>query len=424
MTVSAPVLSRGRFGFSEMLLCLWIALLGADRVDMLGGALPVVMTPFLVLTPIVIVVEWIRRQLSGAPLLVARRTQWYILIAILLLATVVLSVFASGDTGTSTSRAGLLVAQMLGTLAVALLVADRPDLGRLLAGGAIAGLMFFAVFNVLELLAYVGRQSDILHLGPISVSLAPFRYGLIPRLAGPVNDPNRGGFVLLAYLFLVQVFGPPGTVRRLGITAGIVLLPLTISRSALLAAAVTMIVALLEPRWRQISARGVFGVLMVCASCITVVMVSPRTRDLIGVSAVPLVGRLNFQEQSAQDHFSLLERGLDVVTVSGARAATGIGYGSAYLVLQDIFPGNRYGNFHSLYVSMLAESGVFALALTLILLAVPAVRSGQFRALIAGAAVFSVFYQATTEPVFWLLLVFAWMPVFAVRATPTSLTPQ
>ena len=35
------------------LLAIWVALLGADRLDLLGGRGPVVLTPFLLLTPIV-----------------------------------------------------------------------------------------------------------------------------------------------------------------------------------------------------------------------------------------------------------------------------------------------------------------------------------------------------------------------------------
>ena len=430
MTVARPIAasshgatpSRPRFGPAELLLCTWIALLGADRIDLFGGAVPVVVTPFLAMTPLVMVVEGVRRIRRRDPVRASSRTRWYILFSLLLLATVVLSVFGSGDTATSAARAVLLVAQMLGTLAVAMLASDRLDFERLLARGAAFGLVLYGVFDVLELLAYVGRQSEMLHLGPISIWLAPFTYGIVPRLAGPVNDPNRGGFVLLAYLFLVTVFGERGTMRRLGVAAGIVLLPLTISRSALVAGAVTYAVALLEPRWRRISPRVLLAGLVALSVTTTALLVSPGLREFVTVSAAPLAGRLDFQEQSAQDHFTLLERGLDVVSVSGARAATGIGYGSAYLVLQDIFPGNRYGNFHSLYVSMLAESGVFALVLTVLLLAVPMFRASRFRSVVAGAAVFSVFYQATSEPIFWFLLCLAWMsyPMIRARSDPLA----
>ena len=99
------------------------------------------------------------------------------------------------------------------------------------------------------------------------------------------------------------------------------------------------------------------------------------------------------------------------------RALIGLGYGSSYLVLDDIFPGNRYGNFHSLYVSMFAESGVFALLLIVVLLAVPLARRGPYRALVLGLVVFNVFYQATVEPAFWAVLALAWLSMDAHRTS-------
>ena len=105
----------------------------------------------------------------------------------------------------------------------------------------------------------------------------------------------------------------------------------------------------------------------------------------------------------------LIGRGLKEATESLPRLAIGIGYGSAYTVLQDVFPGNRYASFHSLYVTIFAEAGIVALLCVLTMFAVPLVRGGPDRALVAGAAVFNVFYQAHTDPAFWTILVLAWL---------------
>lgn len=93
----------------------------------------------------------------------------------------------------------------------------------------------------------------------------------------------------------------------------------------------------------------------------------------------------------------------------------GLGYGNSHLVLQDVFPGNKYGNFHSLYVSMFAEAGVGALVLVLVLLLTPLLVGGPWRSLIAGAVMFNIFYQTPAEPAFWFALASAWltMPAFA-----------
>ena len=104
------------------------------------------------------------------------------------------------------------------------------------------------------------------------------------------------------------------------------------------------------------------------------------------------------------------------------RATMGLGYGNAYLELQDMFPGSKYGNYHSLYVTMFAEAGVFALLLMLALLAGPLLRGSFWRPLVAGAVAFNLFYQTTTEPSFWFVLALAWIGLTgsSVRATSPS----
>src|SRR5262249_38321501 len=131
----------------------------------------------------------------------------------------------------------------------------------------------------------------------------------------------------------------------------------------------------------------------------------------------PVTQRLSSSEGSAQSHVALLERGVADATESVPNALVGLGYGNSHLVLQDVFPGNKYGNFHSLYVSMFAESGVAALILIVILIFGPLVAGGPWRPLIAGAALFNVFYQTPTEPAFWFALAAAWssMPARLVR---------
>jgi hypothetical protein len=134
----------------------------------------------------------------------------------------------------------------------------------------------------------------------------------------------------------------------------------------------------------------------------------------------PVTQRLSTSEGSAQDHLTLLERGLNEATASPERALLGLGFGNSHLALQDFFPGNKYGNFHSMYVSTFAESGVVALLLLLILLGVPFIMSPTWRGIIAASAAFNLFYQTTTDPLFWFLLAFAWMAVSWKRTSGYS----
>ncbi len=192
-------------------------------------------------------------------------------------------------------------------------------------------------------------------------------------------------------------------------TIGIVLLLLTLSRSALLAAASLALIAAWSA-WRGRLSPGVMlattsGVALVTALLLS----SPDLRRQVGRALEPLGARFSLAEQSAQDHTRLLDRGMEEATASVRRAAVGAGYGESFLLLQDIFPGNRYGNFHSLFLTVMVESGVFALMLLLVLLGVPLLYDSPLRPMVAGLVGFNIFYQSLGEPTFWLVLALAWL---------------
>ena len=140
-------------------------------------------------------------------------------------------------------------------------------------------------------------------------------------------------------------------------------------------------------------------------------MVNGSARSTIVRTLEPLAQRMSPTEASTQEHFLLLGRGMEEATESLKRASIGMGYGNSYIELQDVFPGNKYGNFHSLYVTMLAESGVLALILSLLLLAYPLGLLSPWGALISGFVAFNVFYQTLAEPLFWFSLAMAWLTV-------------
>jgi hypothetical protein len=87
-------------------------------------------------------------------------------------------------------------------------------------------------------------------------------------------------------------------------------------------------------------------------------------------------------------------------------------------VLQDILPGIRHANFHSLYVTLLAESGVFALVLGLVLLVAPLWRSPRLAPLFLGLMVINISYQTTLEPLFWLVVALGWLNGMTDRRVP------
>lgn len=404
---------------SNLLLTLWIALIGADRIDLAGGAAPFLLTPFLALTPFVAFSELMRRHLRGHAVTVPKPGVAYLMVVITLLVIVLTSVFAAQDLPTSASRAFLLVGQVAGTFTVALLAGDRDDLARVLARGALLSLAVFVVFNAMEALWWIDRFSETLRFGPVLISLGNFQsLGEIPRLPGPVADANRAGLVLLVNGALIVAGEKRSWVRRLAISLITLLLLATISRSALLGAAALITLSILQRR--SIPAVPVVAVLVGIAALMAYLLTHPRVLDkATAIAQSPLGQHLSGGRGSASGHVELIERGFVEATSTVPRSLIGLGFGNSYLVLQDVFPGNRYGNFHSLYVTMFAESGVFALLLTLTLLLTPMIAGGPWRPVVAATILFNIFYQTTSEPVFWYVLAVAWMTMpLAPRRVP------
>jgi hypothetical protein len=411
---------------SRWLLVLWVALLDADRINLLGDLTSFVTTPFLVLTPLVVAVEIVRHTRAGLPSVMPRATIGYAALCAALVGLTTASVIASTETGTSAARVALLVAQITGTLAVAVLIIERPDMRVILARGAALGLALFVLFDVLDAASLLGSFPDTANVGPIAISFKTYTYtGFIPRLAGPVTEPNRAGLVLVTFAFFILRGEPRRTWRRLLIATAVPLLLITLSRSAILAALITTALTVLAPGRRRIPP----SVLATGAATLALVAIffafSPGPMERAVERIAPLTRRLSLAEGSSRDHLSLLTRGFAEGTASAPRLAVGMGYGNAYTVLQDFFPGNRYGSFHSLYVSMFAESGLIAFLVTCVLLLVPSIIPNPYRALIAGAAAYNVFQNAGTDPPFWLALALAWLTgAWGVRHVAWSARPR
>ena len=395
---------------STYLLVAWIALLSADRIDLLGGEGPFVLTPFLILTPVYLAYETVRVAVFRERLNLSKTARVYSFVLLMFLSLSVLSTFVSTDILASARRALLLVALSLGTLSVALLTAGRAHLERALVLGAEFGLAIAVLFGAFQIATVLELTPDVFQVGYLSVDISPLRYaGLIPRPSGPVVDANRAGLLFLFYLFVLGKWADPGPRRRAWMTIGIVLLLLTLSRSALLAAASLAAVASWSA-WRGRLSPGVVLSMTGSVALVTALLLSsPDLRRQVGRALEPLGARFSLAEQSAQDHTRLLHRGIEEATVSVRRAAVGAGYGESFLLIQGIFPGNRYGNFHSLFLTVMVESGVFALMLSLVLLGVPLIHDSPIRPIVAGLVGFNIFYQSLGEPTFWFVLALAWL---------------
>jgi hypothetical protein len=256
---------------------------------------------------------------------------------------------------------------------------------------------------VLTVLACLGVLPTTLFAGPASLRLDSFGYaGFIPRLSGTVLDPNQAGLVLLVYAFLAP------RARWWAVA----LLVLTLSRSAALGAIVLGVASAWQFGWAQRPApvrRLLVGVAVVAAGLVLVAR-SPAAVENTARTIAPFAERFGMVDGgSSAQHGALIVRAAVEGSRTLPRALLGLGWGASYVVLQDFFPGNRYGNFHSLYGTVFAEAGIFALISVLAMLLLPLARATHWRPIVAAFIVFNFSYQSTTEPAFWFLLALAWV---------------
>lgn len=386
------------------LLVLWMGLIGAERLDLDGASSAVTVTPFLVLTPVLVACLLADRFRRKRAVHVSQAAAVFMLLIVVLLACIGASTFGSLDAETTLLRGALTLAQVVGTAVVALLVHDEPAAIGAVRTGAMLGISFFLLLNVLAVFAFLGILPQDLHIGAAVLRLDSYGYaGIIPRLSGTTIDPNAGGLLLVIFALLAP---------RLRLLAGALLL-LTLSRSAIAAGTVTA----LAVAWShglgtvRVPARALLLGALLAATMLVVVGRSPQVMDDVGRTLAPFAERIGLGSDagSASEHGALVVRAAEEGSKSPQRAAFGLGWGASYMVLQEFFPGNRYGNFHSLYGTAFAEIGVVGFIVVLLLLGGPLLRDTPWRPLIAGFIVFNIFYQATTVPAFWLLLALAWM---------------
>lgn len=395
---------------TNVLVFVWIATLGADRIDLAGEALPFGVLPFYPLTALLVCAELARRLREGT---LPRPTpaQWRVTALVLGLFTLAaVSVFRSGDVPLSVNRLVLLGGVAMGSLLALWLMSDRDDLPLLLARGAQLGLALAVVANGLQLAQFLGALPDEAKFGPVRLLLGSHSYGIVPRLTGLSWDLNGTGGTYLIQAALIWLAGPSLRYRRAWLGLAGVLLALTLSRSAALAALPAVLALLWGSRLAADDAAARIALAVAClfVALGATALLDESARASTAQALAPLAERFDPTEASAQSHAHLMARGLEEATRDVPRTLLGAGYGSSHRLLQDVFPGLKHGNFHTLYLQLWVESGVFALLAFGALLVATWRRAGALRALVIGFAVYNVFYQGLAQPALWILVALIW----------------
>lgn len=380
--------------------------------------------PFHVLTPLVLAAFWLPQLQRGELPRLSPTVRRYGAALLALLALVTLSLLRSADVTMSAGRLTLLAANVIGVFGVLWALREHPQREALVQAGARAGLAFALVFNAATVGALLGLLPVRLELFPAAINLEPTLYGVIPRLSGPTLDMNRGAMLVLIFGTLIGM-APRGTRGRgLWLSIAAVLLVGSLSRSALLSTVPVLMVAAWQ-RWRVRQGNAAepvvattlvrnrmagAAVLLGCAAGLALLL-NPLHRERGARALEPLAERLDVREQSAQVHAHLFERGVEAGTRSLPQAMLGIGYGTSFRELADVFGGNPYGNYHSAWLALWVEIGFVAMLFAAATTIWPLRRRTRYAGLVLGLFVYNAVYIGFADQAFWLATGLAWLDV-------------
>jgi hypothetical protein len=410
-----------------------LALIGADRIDLLFGKAPFRLTPFLVCALAFIFLRLLMIAMHGRldfTISPAMRRQSPFLVGVttfLFLASVATIFGMDPQRGLMALVDLILVSVLAYCISLRLLADPAPE--KLIVRSISFGLFVYLVFCVGESIAWkYGIIQTTENSGSwLEDAFAAKTLFWIPRLSGSTVDANRSGFVLVMYLALLDQFVPKSRYTSFLRFVIALFILLALSRSAMLCWFAYWLFS--KTSWKRMASwRGAAWVGAITIVCLLAGLeYHKEIGDVLYAWDVSEIvsDRVSGQEgTSGGDHIRLIERGFDIWSSTPHTMATGIGLASAPRVLGDFFGDDKYGNFHCLYVTILAELGLPAFLVVMILLAYPVLGRNGATAPMAAIMVFNIPYQSHMEPIFWLMLALVWSYERKPRMQLHSMTVQ
>jgi hypothetical protein len=403
---------KSMYHLLNIIIIVFIAILGLDRINFFGSDnASFNLTPFLLLSPIIFFLILFDFIIRKKHIIFPKNFIVFFSIVNFLLLTILCSVLFSTDIYIGIKRSILLFILIYTNIIVCLYLfnIDSYRRNKLLLYGSYLGIFLSLLFDIGQILVWFSI------LDPTSfsiVNLVPPSYGqYAPRFSGLSGDMNRGGMLILIYMFFIYKLASPSHVKNLSLFLGSIMILFTLSRSVILSAIVIILIEIsLRKKIKPISIVKtiIFTLLLIF---ILIAIFNMINIDQYFNYQVLLQERMDFSsKESGGTHIELIKKGFDIATDSIKNFVFGIGFGNAYTVLDSIFgANNKYANFHSLYISFLTECGIFSLLIMIILLCYPLLKFRYFSSLILGIITFNIFYQIYLDPYFWFFIFFIWL---------------
>jgi hypothetical protein len=392
--------------------------MGADRIDLLAGHGFFRLTPFLLFASLAVLIRLLIMGLRGSFQVAIsppfrRQIPYLVVLALFFFLAFTSTIFGEDPQRGLVALCGLVLVAFLGyCLSVRILADPAPE--KLVVRSVTITLVVWLIFCIGGYIAWthgVTRLEEEAGSSLESMFAPTATLYWIPRLSGFCLDSNRAGFILVMYLALLDRFAAKTSYTRFLRFAIACFILLAVSRSATLC---WIAYYLFSSRFwkRLVNPRAALRVAALAIVCLLVGLVYRQQIaslvELLQLSDI-VSDRLSSDPGStAGSHFQLIQRGFATWTKSTHTVVAGIGFAGAHRVLGDFFGDVKYANFHDMYVSVLAELGLPAFLLFMILLGYPMIGRKGAASCIAAIATFNVFLQSFLEPIFWVALALVW----------------
>jgi len=391
--------------FNKLLILLLIIFAGADRINF-GVNLTdsFKLTPFLLLSMIYLpfTLSFFIKRIKLNWLV---ENQFFLSSFTLFLCLVIMSAVFSPEVIMSSKRIVLLFIIII-IIIIILSEYDASQINNFLIYSSIAGSILFLIFNGLLLTTWLRIiQIDLAQIDLIPDTIAYY----IPRLGGFSSDVNRGGFILSFYTYILWINRKKLRFSGFLLCINLLMLFLTLSRSTYL------LLFILFLSYALLFQRHLFNIefMSYLLIPILVLIVGLIQMDNIGIIEIePVIEeRLSITSEkgtSANIHFDLIVKGTKLILADMKYFFFGIGHGVSYLLTDGYYwSGTKYGNFHSQYLSIFIENGVFAFFSFLFFTLIYPIYLGKkniYLPLLIALIFFNIFYQLTNEPTYWLVI--------------------
>ena len=382
-----------------------IAFIGADRFNLLSNNFDYfVLTPFIVLSFL-----FIFSSLCLRPDKFNFDSMFFYDIAIkvfsVYLITAIISIFFSIDIYLSLKRFMLLL-YFIFTFFLFFSFYNKKELINIVLRGSIIGIIIIIIFNILLLFIwFYSLDLFSLYINLESDGIAYF----VPRLGGYSMDVNRGSVVLLFFVYYIFHFMKSSNLKTLLIFLSIIFIFLSFSRTVyFMLFSIFIYKIFFSNKTQRIILIKYFLSSSIFLTCLLFYLDSI---DLINMNLL-VKERLDIftvtRFTSSGIHLKLTQDGLVTAFNNIKILLLGSGIGTSYHLIEGYYwSGSKYGNYHSMYITSLVETGIFnLLSLLAFSFILPLYKSYKniFLDFIICLFFFNIFYQLNMEPLFWFVM--------------------